>query len=87
MRTTLRIHDDLMRELKRRARAQGSSLATLVNRVIRHGLEVGRRRRATRRHREKTASMGRPTLNLDKALAIAAGLEDESAAEKLARRK
>ena len=88
MRTTLRIDDHLLAELKRRAREQGLSLTSLVNRVLRRGLEATEAKLGPRRkYREKTVSMGRPALNLDKALAHAVALEDEAVVEKVALRK
>lgn len=88
MRTTLRIDEDLLAELKRRAREQRSSLTDLVNRLLRRGLEAGEPRKGSRRrYREKTVSMGRPALDLDKALGHAALLEDEAVLEKMTRRK
>ncbi len=89
MRTTLRIDDDLLTELKRLARAQKLSLTQLANRLLRRGIEATRARPgATRRaYREKTFAMGRPRFDLDKALALAAALEDEETVAKLARRK
>ena len=88
MRTTLRLDDDLLRELKRRAQAQRTTLTVLVNRLLRRSLQ-GRddARGARRRYRERTASLGRPALDLDKALALAAALEDDEILEKKARRK
>jgi hypothetical protein len=86
VRTTLRIDDDLLAELKRRARAQRLSLTELTNRVLRLALRGGAPG-PRRRYREKTASMGRPAMNLDKALAHAAALEDRAVADKLALRK
>jgi hypothetical protein len=88
VRTTLRIDDDLLAELKRRARSQRLSLTQMANRVLRMALRgggpaAGRRRR----YREKPASMGRPAVDLDKALAHAAALEDRAVVEKLALRK
>lgn len=88
MRTTLRIDDDLMRELRRRAREEQRSLGSLVSHLLRRALE-GReaKGRAARRHREKTFSMGRPTRDLDKALTLAASLEDQATVDKMAMRK
>src|SRR2546422_790945 len=62
MRTTLRIDDDLLIELKRLARAQKLSLTQLANRLLRRGIEATRARpgAARRAYREKTFSMGRP---------------------------
>ena len=89
MRTTLRIDDDLLAELRRLARAQKLSLTELANRLLRRGIEAGRARpgAARRAYREKTFAMGRAHFELDKALALAAALEDEETVAKLARRK
>jgi hypothetical protein len=88
MRTTLRIDDDVMRELRRRAQEEHLSLGSLVSRLLRRALEAGpTKRRGGRRHREKVFSMGRPHLDLDKALALAASLEDQASVEKMAMRK
>jgi len=88
MRTTLRIDDDVMRELRLRAEKERLSLGNLVSRLLRRALEAGQtERRAGRRHREKVFSMGRPTFDLDKALTLAASLEDQASVEKMAMRK
>ncbi len=63
MRSTLRIDDDLMIELKARAHAESVSLTHVVNRTLRAGL-------------------ARPKLvDLDKAAALAARLEDAANGE------
>jgi hypothetical protein len=88
MRTTVRIDDDLMRELKEQAHREGTSLTRLLNRLLRAGLQAVRRPRVRkRRHRETTHSMGTPSVDLDKALAIAAHLEDEETRRKMRLRK
>ena len=88
MRTTVQIDDELLRNLKDRAHREGTSLAKLINRVLRQGLAAGRRLgKITRPYREKTVHMGAPKVSLDKALALAARLEDEEVRQKLARRK
>lgn len=88
MRSTVRIDDDLMIELKARAHTQSVSLARMLNRTLRAGLARptpdGPR---TKRFKQKTVSMGRPTVDLDKALALASRLEDEEIVRKLALRK
>jgi Ribbon-helix-helix protein, copG family len=84
MRTTLRIDDDLMRDLRNEARREKTSLTELVNRVIRRGLDTFREvERPRRRYREKTFSMGPPRVDLTKAMALAARLEDEETIRKL----
>ncbi|HYB41683.1 MAG TPA: hypothetical protein VEL75_07935 [Candidatus Methylomirabilis sp.] len=90
MRSTVRIDDDLFRELKERAHRESTSLTSLLNRMLRAGLQAapaGGRSARRRRLREKTHSMGPPRVELLKALALAAGLEDEEALRKMAMRK
>ncbi len=63
-------------------------MTSQLNRTLRAGLARptfdGPR---TKRFKQKTVSMGRPTVDLDKALALAARLEDEEIIRKLALRK
>ena len=88
MRTTIRIEDDLLERLKQQAVSENVSLTNLVNRTLRAGMQ---RSRATARRRsqylERTYSMGAPRFDLDKALALAAQLEDEEVVRKIALRK
>lgn len=88
MRSTVRIDDDLMIELKARAHAESVSLTRMLNRTLRAGLvQRGPDGPQAGRFEQKTVSMGRPTVDLDKALALVARLEDEEIARKLALRK
>lgn len=88
MRSTVRIDDDLMVELKRRAHDGGVSLTRMLNRTLRAGLIAPERRRGRARpYTQRTVAMGRPLADLDKALALAADLEDEEVVRKLALRK
>ena len=88
MRSTARIDDDLMVELRRRADEAGVSLTRMLNRTLRAGpTDPDRRRGSARPYRQRTAAMGRPLADLDKALVLAADLEDEGVAQKLALRK
>lgn len=81
MRTTLRLEDDLLRELKKRARQEGRTLSELVNRAIRKSLAAdGRPRRV---FRQKTRDLGRPSFDVAKANAVADALEDEALLRKL----
>ena len=87
MRTTLRIDDDLLDRLKARASAEKVSLTRILNRVIKAGLATGSTPRRPRRpYRERVHAMGAPRLALDKALALAAVLEDDEIARELATR-
>lgn len=82
MRTTLRIDDDLHRELRERATAQGVSISELFNRTLRLGLAAKPPR--ARRYRQRVYNLGEPRFNVDKALAFASDLEDEEILRKLA---
>jgi hypothetical protein len=87
MRTTLTIDDDLMRELKEVAHREGVPLKLVVNRALRLGL-AGAAKPKRRRYRCPTYSMGPARIpSLDKAMAVAAALEDEEIARKLELRK
>ena len=87
MRTTLRLDDDLLRDLKRAAAKQRTTLADLVNRLLRGCLEQARPAKRQQAYKERPVAMGTPRFNLDKALAFAAALEDEEIVSKMARRK
>ena len=51
------------------------------------GRRMTRAREAARPFREKTFALGEPKVDLDRALSLAASLEDEEVCEELARRK
>ena len=68
-----------MIELEARAHAESVSLTRILNRTLRAGLAKRKPdRQRARRFKQKTVSMGRPTVDLDKALALAAQLEDDA---------
>ena len=83
MRTTLRIDDDLLRELKSRAADEGLSLSDVVNLVLRQSVAAPRRPR--RPFKQKTRDLGRPAFDTTKANAVAADLEDEAILRKVGR--
>ena len=88
MRTTTSIDDDVLEQLKDQARREDAPLTRVLNRTLRAGLQAARTRpRTRRRYREKARGMGQPRMDLRKALALAAGIEDEETARKLALRK
>ena len=88
MRSTFRIDDDLLEELREQAHRERVSLTGLLNRVLRSGMEA-KRGRAPRhaRYREETYAMGEPRTELRKALALAAALEDDETIRKTTLRK
>jgi len=88
MRTTLSIADDLLKDLRALARARKLTLTDAANTVLRAGLaslDEGVQPRS--RFREQPADMGVPTVDLTKALTLAAGMEDEETLRKLELRK
>jgi len=88
MRTTLRIQDDLLRELKERARRERGSVTSVVNTVLRIGLRA-LQGPPPRPHpfREPPCDLGAPQVDLDRALQVAVHLEDEETLHKLSLRK
>lgn len=88
MRSTVRIDDDLMAELKAKARQENVSLTRMLNRIVRTGLASSNQTvRKRPKYHEKAVSMGRPRINLDKSIALAAALEDEEVLRELLLRK
>jgi len=87
-RTTLTLEPELARALRQRAHDSNRSFKDVVNEAIRAGLAPARppRRRA---YRLKPHHLGgvRPGVDLDKALQLAAALEDSDLARKLELRK
>lgn len=84
MKSKVRIDDDLMAELKSRAGIEQMSVTRTLNRAIRAGLAASSRPCEEReRYEEASVQMGRPRLEIDKALALAAALEDEEVIRKM----
>jgi hypothetical protein len=85
MRTTLTLDDDLAAKLKAVARERGISFKEAVNSVLRAGFAL---ERGPRRYRQRTYRMElREGIDVDKALRLAAALEDEATLRKLELRK
>ena len=88
MRSTVRIDDDLMVALRTYAAEEGLSVTRMLNRLLRLGISaLGESGESRPPLRQTTYSMGRPRLAIDKALALAAALEDEEIARKMSLRK
>lgn len=89
MRTTLDIDEDLLKRLRLEAHRLGVPLKHLLNATLRRGLAEPSESRPRTRYRCPTFSLGppRPGLNLDKALALAAALEDDALTMELDPRK
>jgi len=87
MRTTVTLDPDVEALLRAAMRERGISFKEALNSAVRTGLGSGSARRP-RKYRQKTHRMGfRPEIRLDKALALAAALEDEEIVRKLSLRK
>ena len=88
MRSTVRIDDDLMMELRERAHRENVSQTRMLNRLLREGIKASRGRHAKKsRYKETTIAMGAPRVELDKALVLAADFDDGEILRKMAMRK
>ena len=84
MKSKVRIDDDLMAELRSRARLEQISVTRALNRVIWTGLAAANRPCEERkRYEEVTVRMGRPRVEIDKALALATALGDAEILRKM----
>lgn len=87
MRTTVTLDPDVAAKLKQEARERGVSFKEALNSSVRRGLSGGRGA-ASRPYRVPTRRLGaRPGVDLDRALSLAAGLEDAEVVRKLSLRK
>ncbi|TPG34160.1 antitoxin [Mycolicibacterium hodleri] len=74
MRTTVTLDDDTLAVIRTRMAEQGTSFKEALNEAIRAGAA---RRPAPPAFVTRTADLGVPTVSLDRALQLAADLEDE----------
>lgn len=84
MRTTITLDPDADAAIRRLMRERGLTFRQAVNEAIRVGTSP---RPKTPAFRTPTFRMGRPAVPIDKALRLAAELEDEEIIRKLAQRK
>jgi hypothetical protein len=84
MRTTVTLDADTDQIIRRLMRDRGMTFKQAVNEAIRAGSATPRRRRA---FRTRTFDMGPTRIPLDKAMRLAAELEDEELLRKIAARK
>ncbi|MGB5161138.1 MAG: hypothetical protein WBO69_08825 [Thermoanaerobaculia bacterium] len=88
MRTTVRIEDDLLLQLKDKAVRESSSLTRVFNQTLRAGLRAEHdTKKPRRRYHEKTHSLGVPRVDLTKALSLSTQLEDDETLRKVQLRK
>jgi len=87
MRTTVTLDPDVEALIRKVMRERGLTFKETLNSALRAGLS-GTPGAAAKPFRQKTYAMGfRPEVGLDKALSLAAELEDEEIARKLSLRK
>ncbi len=80
MRTTVTLDPDTEQIIRRRMRERGMSFKEALNDAIRSGTATAAERTP---FRTETAAMGESTVNLDRALQLAAYLEDDELVRKL----
>jgi hypothetical protein len=83
MRTTVTLDDDVVQLIRRRMAQEGVSFKEALNEAVRDGAAG---RPAPRKFRTRTANLGVPAVNLDRALQLAAELEDEELIRRQRRR-
>lgn len=85
MRTTVTLDEDVAQQIRRRMRERGSGFKQVVNELLRRGLQASE---GPEPYSTPTFAMrARRDLDLDKALALAAALEDEETVSRLERAK
>ena len=75
MRTTVTLESDVEALLKQRMRERGLSFKRALNEAVRAGLKQARA--PVPPFKQRTVRMGRPKMDLTKALALAGELEDQ----------
>lgn len=82
MRTTLTLDDDVAREVRERMRERDAGFKETVNDLLRRGLAAAQQG-PTRYDMPVFSATIRPGIDLDKAVALAAALEDDELLRKL----
>ncbi|TAK84462.1 MAG: antitoxin [Betaproteobacteria bacterium] len=85
MRTTVTIDPDVQVLLRKAMRERGEPFKKVLNAALRAGLGAGARAPG-RRFRQRTFDLGKPLVDLTKALALAAELDDARVAARPRRR-
>lgn len=80
MRTTVTLDSDVAALIRQRMRELGISFKEAVNDAIRASIKASSGSKAFQVH---TAAMGKPSVNLDRALQLAAEIEDEELVRKM----
>ena len=85
MRTTVTIDPDVLELLRKAMREQREPFKRVLNAALRKGLRAGERK-PTKPFRQRTFDLGKPLVDLTKALSLAAELDDAAKAGRLRRR-
>jgi hypothetical protein len=85
MRTTVTIDPDVQVLLRKAMHERGEPFKQVLNAAIRAGLR-GDERKPAKPFRQRTFDLGRPLVDLTKALSLAAELEDTSTVSRARRR-
>lgn len=80
-RSTVRIEEDLMGEIRRRAAAEHVSINRMINRLLRRGLYAPESK--SPRFQQEAYDMGEPRVDVTKAHALLAALDDQVFMEKM----
>lgn len=86
MRTTVTLDPDVEALLRKTMRARGEPFKQVLNAAIRNGLRADLARVPARKFRQRTFKLGRPLVDLTKALSLAAELEDAETVSRMQRR-
>ena len=76
MRTTVTLDPDVEALLRKTMRARGEPFKQVLNAAIRDGLRAGSARAPAREFRQRTFKLGKPLIDLTKALSLASELDD-----------
>jgi hypothetical protein len=79
-RTTVTLDPDVEQLVQKRMRERGVSFKQALNDIVREGAQTRRER-----FKLRTVAMGRPKVNLDRALTLAGHLEDEALMRRMRR--
>lgn len=82
MRTTVTIDPDVEVLLRKTIRERGEPFKQVLNNAVRAGLR-GSKPAPARKFRQRTFHLGQPTVDLTKALALSAALEDAEILRKM----
>lgn len=84
MRTTVTLDPDVAALLRKAVRERGEPFRQVLNSALREGLAAEKRKTATP-FKQRTFDMGRPFVELTKALSLAAELEDAETMNRMSR--